>query len=92
MTGARILILDEIFANVDAAMEAEITGALRRASGPTTLLITHRLRAAEAADHIVVLEGGRVVEQGSHAALLTRGGVYARLWRVQQLEDEIARA
>ena len=74
-------------------MEAEITAALRAASGRrTTLLITHRLRAAEAADHIVVLEGGRVVEQGSHAALLTRGGVYARLWRVQQLEDEIARA
>ena len=93
VTGARILILDEIFANVDAAMEAEITAALRAASGRrTTLLITHRLRAAEAADHIVVLEGGRVVEQGSHAALLTRGGVYARLWRVQQLEDEIARA
>jgi len=92
VTGARILIFDEIFANVDAAMEAEITGALRTASGRTTLLITHRLRAAEAADHIVVLEGGRVVEQGSHAALLARGGVYARLWRVQQLEDEIARA
>ena len=93
VTGAPILILDEIFANVDAAMEAEITAALRAASGRrTTLLITHRLRAAEAADHIVVLEGGRVVEQGSHAALLARGGVYARLWRVQQLEDEIARA
>ena len=93
VTGAPILILDEIFANVDAAMAAEITAALRAASGRrTTLLITHRLRAAEAADHIVVLEGGRVVEQGSHAALLASGGVYARLWRVQQLEDEIARA
>jgi ATP-binding cassette, subfamily B, multidrug efflux pump len=92
VTEARILILDEIFANVDAAKEAEITGALRTAAGRTTLLITHRLRAAEAADHIVVLEGGRVVEQGAHAALLARGGVYARLWRVQQLEDEIARA
>jgi ATP-binding cassette subfamily B protein len=92
VTGARILILDEIFANVDAAMEAKITGALRTAPARTTLLITHRLRAAEAADHIVVLEGGRVVEQGSHAALLASGGVYARLWRVQQLEDEIARA
>lgn len=90
---APVLILDDVFANVDAAKEAEITASLREAArGRTTLLITHRLRAAEAADRVVVLEGGRVIEQGSHGDLLARGGVYARLWRVQQLEDEIARA
>jgi ABC-type multidrug transport system fused ATPase/permease subunit len=55
-------------------------------------VITHRLRAAETADRVVVLDGGRVVEQGTHAALVARGGLYARLWRLQQLEDEIARA
>jgi ATP-binding cassette subfamily B multidrug efflux pump len=92
-TDAPILILDDVFANVDAAKEAEISAGLKdMVRGRTTLLVTHRLRAAEAADRVVVLDGGRVVEQGPHAALVARGGVYARLWRRQQLEDEIARA
>ncbi len=92
-TGARILILDDVFANVDAAKEAEISAGLEAmCRGRTTLLITHRLRAAEAADAVVVLDGGRAVEQGTHAQLVARGGLYARLWRAQQLEDEIARA
>ncbi len=92
-TDAQILILDDVFANVDSAKEAEISAALRVAcKGRTTLLITHRLRAAEGADRVVALDGGRVVEDGTHAELLAREGLYARLWRVQQLEDEIARA
>jgi ATP-binding cassette subfamily B protein len=88
-----LLILDDVFSSVDAATEDEIVGRLlRRPDRPTTLLMTHRLRAARAADRIVVLEAGRVVEAGHHDALLRVGGVYARLWRIQQLEDEIARA
>ena len=87
------LVLDDVLASVDAAKEWEITRALRSAaSGRTTLLMTHRLKAAAEADAIVVLEEGRVVEQGRHPDLLAAGGLYARLWRVQQLEDELANA
>ena len=87
------LVLDDALASVDAAKEWEILLALRAAvRGRTTLLMTHRLRAAEEADHVVVLDQGRVVEQGRHADLLAAGGLYSRLWRVQQLEDELANA
>jgi len=50
------------------------------------------LRAAQEADWVVVLDEGRVVEEGRHPELLASGGLYARLWRVQQLEEELARA
>ena len=94
LTGAPpALVLDDVFASVDAAKEEEILINLRRVvSGRTVLLMTHRLRAACTADRIVVLDAGRVVETGSHEELLRRGGLYARLWRIQQLEEEIARA
>jgi ATP-binding cassette, subfamily B, multidrug efflux pump len=90
---APVLVLDDAFASVDAAKEEEILINLRRAlAGRTVLLMTHRLRAACAAERIVVLDAGRVVETGGHEELLRRAGLYARLWRIQQLEEEIARA
>ena len=87
------LVLDDVLASVDAGKEWEILQALKSAmGGRTTLMMTHRLRAAQEADWVVVLDEGRLVEEGRHPDLLARGGVYARLWRVQQLEDELARA
>ena len=86
-----ILVLDDVFANVDAAKATEILASLRAAAS-SILLMTHRLRAAQGADRIVVLENGQVAESGTHAALLGRDGLYARLWRRERLEEEIARA
>jgi len=90
MTDPKILILDDAFASVDAAKEVEILHGLRKLlTGRTTLVITHRLRAAREADRVVVLNEGRVVEQGRHDELIARGGLYARLWRIQLLEEEL---
>jgi ATP-binding cassette, subfamily B, multidrug efflux pump len=88
-----ILVLDDPFAAVDPGKEGEILAAIRTARrGRTTLLMTHRLRAAQEADWIVALSDGRLVEQGPHEDLLRRGGLYARFWRIQQIEDELAQA
>ena len=87
------LVLDDVLASVDAGKEWEILRSLRDAvGGRTTLLMTHRLRAAQEADWVVVLDEGRVVEAGPHVELLAAGGLYARLWRVQQIEDELVSA
>jgi ABC-type multidrug transport system fused ATPase/permease subunit len=81
---APILILDEPTSNLDATTEQEVFASLDRlAQGRTTLVISHRLATAQRADRIVVLGEGRVVEQGTHAALLAAGGAYARLYRDQ---------
>jgi subfamily B ATP-binding cassette protein MsbA len=81
---APILLLDEATSAVDADAERSIQAALRRLMrGRTTLVIAHRLSTVIDADLIAVIEGGRVVETGSHGALLARGGSYARLYRQQ---------
>jgi ATP-binding cassette subfamily B protein len=83
----RILVLDDPLSAVDTATEEAILHNLRSAaSGRTTLIVSHRISAVQLADHILVLDGGRVAEHGDHAQLLAQGGIYARMHREQLLE------
>jgi ABC-type transport system involved in Fe-S cluster assembly fused permease/ATPase subunit len=80
-----ILILDEATSALDSFTEKEIQSALERVSeGRTTLVIAHRLSTIVDADEILVMEQGRIVERGTHAALLAKGGVYADMWSRQR--------
>ena len=84
----RVVILDEATAHLDSTSEADVQAALARAlDGRTAVVIAHRLSTIREADAILVVEGGRVVEQGTHRHLLAGGGRYAELHRTQ-FEDE----
>jgi len=88
-----ILILDDSLSAVDSETEARIQSRLRDAAARrTTILIAHRLSSLADADEIVVMDEGRIVERGPHAALVARGGVYAAMWDRQRLEEEVASA
>ena len=79
-----ILLLDEATSALDAESERMVQTALEGLMrGRTTLVIAHRLATVQQADRIVVLDGGRVVQQGRHADLISAGGLYARLARLQ---------
>src|SRR5260364_257233 len=81
---APVLILDEATSALDAQSERHVQAALKRLMrGRTTLVIAHRLATAERADRILVLDAGRIVEQGPHAELLAKNGRYAQLYRLQ---------
>ncbi len=81
---APVLLLDEATSALDAGTEAAVQAALDRLSrGRTTLVIAHRLATVQGADRIVVMDRGRAADQGTHAELLARGGLYADLCRLQ---------
>jgi len=86
----RILILDDALSSVDTLTEESILGHLAAIMrGRTVILISHRVSTVRGADRIVVLSGGRIVEDGTHAGLIRAGGYYADLAQKQALEEEL---
>ncbi|MBD3279013.1 MAG: ATP-binding cassette domain-containing protein [Candidatus Aegiribacteria sp.] len=85
----RILVLDDALSSVDTETEAAILSRLQEdISNLTSILIAHRISTIQNADNILVMDDGRIVEQGTHQELLQRDGFYAELYRMQQLEEE----
>jgi len=86
-----LLVLDEATSSVDAETEGLIQDALARVlRGRTSIIIAHRLSTIQHADRIIVLHKGRIAEQGTHRELLDRGGIYAKLYRLQYKDQEQA--
>ena len=85
-------MLDDALSAVDTHTETAILGALRaRGSGQTKVIVAHRLSAVMDADLILVIDGGRVIQRGTHAELTAQDGLYRTLWSIQHLgEAELA--
>ena len=86
----KILVLDDALSAVDTETEAHIIASLRGAmAGRTAVIIAHRISAVMECDEIIVLDGGRIIERGTHAALIARNGLYASLYQKQLLADAV---
>jgi ATP-binding cassette subfamily B multidrug efflux pump len=86
----RLVLLDDALSAVDTHTEAEILRGLRGAlAGRTAIIASHRVSAVRDANHVIVLDEGRIVERGTHASLISAGGRYAALLQRQQLEESI---
>ncbi len=84
----RVFVFDEATSALDSRSEQAIQAELDRiARDRTTLVIAHRLSTIVDADQILVMDHGRIVERGTHAQLLLRGGAYAQMWALQQREE-----
>jgi ATP-binding cassette, subfamily B, bacterial len=84
LAGQQVVVLDEATAHLDSTSEAAVQAALAEAlTGRTAVVIAHRLSTVRAADLILVVEGGRIVERGTHTELLAVGGRYAELYHTQ---------
>jgi len=93
LTDAPVLVLDDAFSSVDTETEAKILDTLKTAAGGRTVfLVSHRLSTLQNADVAAVLDGGRIMEMGTHAELLVKGGVYATIAERQRLAEEMEAA
>jgi len=87
----KILVMDEAMSSLDPFTEARLQRALRKlVEGRTCIIIAHRLSTVKLANRIIVLDGGRIVEKGSHEELLKKGGLYARLYKLHFLPTTIS--